>query len=327
MKNNEEKDKLDKIFKLLNKNKSNSYKISNSDISFLIQNSIKLFLKEPNIIEIKAPYYICGDIHGQFPDLLNIFEKTEYPPNSRFLFLGDYVDRGDQSIEVICLLLTLKLKYPNHIYLLRGNHETKEMTQQYGFQIECQSKQNKQIYLEFCDLFDTLPLAALINEKIFCIHGGLTPDLNYLDQIKSISRPVQITEHGFLADLVWSDPCSEIDEWAPSERGLTVKWGLKVAKKFMENNKLNYIIRAHQMAEEGIDYPFNPDKSIITVFSAPWYANEFHNLGGYLYINKNLEIKTFIISRDHNSNVNNITPIILNKKNKNDFNKKKKKYF
>jgi len=300
MKQCEEKDRLDKIIGSLAKTRGSGVKIAASDALFLCQASLNKIQAEPNILELRAPLCVCGDVHGQFVDLLQIFTLAEYPPATRYLFLGDYVDRGTQSLEVICLLLALKLRYPNHIFLIRGNHETREMTEQYGFLVECSSKLNKAIYNEFIKLFDALPLAAIINERIFCIHGGLTPDLHSLDQIKNIPRPTKIEEHGFLADLVWSDPSIDVEEWAPNDRGLTVRWGFKPAKLFMESNHLTHIVRAHQMAENGVDYPFEPERSVITVFSAPWYAGEFKNLGAFLRVDKSLRIEVVLLTHDFN---------------------------
>ena len=290
MKNSEGRESADKIISLLTRSKGSIPKIPNQDILTVLHASHQLFLKEPNVLNLRAPINVCGDVHGQFPDFITIFEKAEFPPNAKYLFLGDYVDRGTQSLEVICLLLALKVRYPNHIYLIRGNHETKEMTEEYGFAVECQSKQNKATYQEFITVFDALPLAATINNTFFCIHGGLTPELESVDQIRAISRPTQIQEHGFLADLVWSDPSKDVEEFAPSSRGLTVVWGVKMAHKFLERNGFTKLIRAHQMAEEGIDYPFAPDECVMTVFSAPWYAGEFRNKGAFIKLDKNLGI-------------------------------------
>ncbi|EAY09925.1 Ser/Thr protein phosphatase, putative [Trichomonas vaginalis G3] len=294
----EAREAADEIINLLTRSKGTPPKLQNQTILTILNASKELFMKEPNILELRTPINVVGDIHGQFPDLMTVFQDGEFPPNSRYLFLGDYVDRGTQSLEVICLLFALKVRYPNHMFLLRGNHETKEMTEEYGFAVECSSKQNKATYMEFINVFDTLPLAALINNSYFCVHGGLTPDLHDLEQIRALPRPTQIQEHGFLADLVWSDPAKDVEDFAPSERGLTVKWGQKPAQQFMEANNLTKIIRAHQMAEEGIEYPFAPDYSVITVFSAPWYAGEFKNKGGFLKIDKNNHIDPIMIKHN-----------------------------
>jgi serine/threonine-protein phosphatase PP1 catalytic subunit len=290
MKHSDGKESADRIISLLTRTKGFMPKIPNRDILNVLRAATPIFLNEPSVLNLRAPINVCGDVHGQFPDFITIFEKAEFPPNAKYLFLGDYVDRGPQSLEVICLLFAMKVRFPNHIFLIRGNHETREMTEEYGFAVECQSKQNKFTYQEFIAVFDSLPLAATINDKFFCIHGGLTPGLERVEQINLISRPTQIQERGFLADLVWSDPSKDVEEFAPSERGLTIVWGKKIAHKFLETNGFTKIIRAHQMVEEGYDYPFAPDECVITVFSAPWYAGEFKNKGAFLKIDKNLGI-------------------------------------
>ena len=278
--------------------KFRTLKFKQPDVSQLIAFTRPIFLSEPTVLQLHPPLNIVGDIHGQFPDLIRLFSMDELPPNSKYLFLGDYIDRGPQGLEVMCLLLSLKSKFPNHIFLLRGNHETREMTEIYGFFIECSSKINKAIYSEFIDLFDSLPLAAVIGTKIFCIHGGLTPDLHSLSQISSIKRPTTIEEAGFLADLVWSDPSTQVTEFGPNElRGKTVVWGLGPAESFLQQNGFTKLIRAHQMVE-GIEYPFSPNESVITVFSAPYYAGEFKNKGAFLKVDKSLNIEAIFLPHE-----------------------------
>ena len=144
------------------------------------------------MLELEPPLYICGDIHGQFYDLLRVFEILKYPPESKFLFLGDYVDRGKKSLECILLLLCLKIKYPTRIYILRGNHESSDVNRTYGFYDECKRKVSVKIYKKFCNLFNILPITALIREKILCMHGGLAYDLKDINQLKLIQRPTEI---------------------------------------------------------------------------------------------------------------------------------------
>ena len=278
--------------------KFRTIKFKYPDVSQILSYLRPIFLSEQTVLQLHPPINIVGDIHGQFPDLIRLFSQDELPPNSKYLFLGDYIDRGPQGLEVMCLLLSLKIKFPNHIYLLRGNHETREMTEQYGFAIECSSKINKTIYSEFIDLFDSLPLAAIIGNKIFCIHGGLTPDLHEVSQISSIKRPTTIEEAGFLADLVWSDPSPDVIDFGPNEnRGKTVFWGLKPAELFLQQNGFTKLIRAHQKVE-GIEYPFSPNESVITVFSAPYYAGEFKNRGAFLKVYKSLDIQAIFLPHE-----------------------------
>jgi serine/threonine-protein phosphatase PP1 catalytic subunit len=150
------------------------------------------------MVEIEAPIKICGDIHGQYYDLLRIFEHCGYPGESSYLFLGDYVDRGKQSLETVCLLLAYKIKFPNKIHLLRGNHESSVTNRIYGFYDECKRRYNVKLWRSFTDLFNYLPVVALIDEKIMCMHGGLSPDLRNLNQINEIQRPTDIPDSGII---------------------------------------------------------------------------------------------------------------------------------
>lgn len=270
-------------------------RIPMTDVLYLISESKSVFQKEPIVLELKPPINICGDIHGQYSDLLRLLDMNPPLPQTRYLFLGDYVDRGPQSLEVICLLLALKLKYPDNIYMIRGNHECQEMTELYGFARECVAKQSKKVYLGFCELFNWMPIVAIISHKIFCVHGGLSPVFESLEQIKAIKRPTTIPDTGLLADLLWSDPEKRVKEWGPSERGVTFVWGWSPAKRFLEANKFSVLVRAHQLAMNGIEFPFAPERSVITVFSAPGYAGEFRNKGAFLKVDQNLVITTSIL--------------------------------
>lgn len=289
-------ERLDSIIAHLTDVRVLHYHISTSDVLFLIRSARTVFASETTLLELKPPLNICGDIHGQFQDLLRLFALDAPLPSSRYLFLGDYVDRGPQGLEVICLLLALKLKYPDNIYMLRGNHESQEMTELYGFAAECIAKQNRAVFSEFCQLFKWIPIAAVISNRIFCVHGGVSPQLESLTQIKVIQRPTTIPESGLLADLLWSDPDRTVREWGPSDRGVTYVWGLNPAKRFLAKCRFSVLIRAHQVAMQGIEFPFAPDRSVITVFSAPAYCNEFKNKGAIIKVDANLVITTAILN-------------------------------
>lgn len=292
----ETEERLDSIIALLIDQKAIRIRIPTADVLFLIHSAKIVFEDEATLLELTPPLNICGDIHGQFSDLLRLLALDLPIPSSRYLFLGDYVDRGPQSLEVICLLLALKLRYPDNIYMLRGNHECREMTELYGFGAECITKQNRSVYNEFCQLFDYIPIAAVISNRIFCVHGGLSPQLESIQQIRAIQRPTAIPETGLLADLLWSDPEKTVRDWGPSERGVTYVWGLNPAKRFLAKSKFSVLVRAHQCAMQGIEFPFAPDRSVITVFSAPAYANEFKNKGAILKVDANLVITTAILN-------------------------------
>jgi serine/threonine-protein phosphatase PP1 catalytic subunit len=227
---------------------------------------------------------ICGDIHGQLSDLLRSLDSGGLPPFTAWLFLGDYVDRGPQSVEVICLLFTLKIRYPEHIYMIRGNHESLEMTAVFGFAEECKRKLSFQLWQTFCQVFDTMPLAAVVNQSLFCVHGGISPDLHSLAQIEQIVRPVSIPTKGLLTDMLWSDPQSSVINFGPNDRGTTVTWGLQAARAFLRRNRLDKIVRAHQVAMKGYEFPFAPDESVITMFTASNYAIEAPNRAAFLVV-------------------------------------------
>jgi len=159
------------------------------ELRILCEKVKEILIEESNVQPVKAPVTICGDIHGQFHDLLELFNKGGEIPSSRYIFMGDFVDRGFNSVETFQLLLCLKLKYPSHITLLRGNHETRQITTVYGFYDECLRKYgNANVWKYYTDLFDLLPLTAVVENQIFCLHGGLSPNLDTLDQIRQIDR-------------------------------------------------------------------------------------------------------------------------------------------
>lgn len=190
---------------------------------------------------------LTGDVHGQFSDLLRLFEYGGYPPKANYLFLGDYVDRGKQSIETICLLLAYKIKYKENFFLLRGNHECASINRIYGFYDECKRRFNVRIWKTFTDCFNCLPVAALIDEKILCMHGGLSPDLKNLDQIRNIARPVDVPDQGLLCDLLWADPDKEIEGWGENDRGVSYTFGSDKVTEFLQKHDLDLICRAHQV--------------------------------------------------------------------------------
>lgn len=197
------------------------------------------------VLFIIPPYkfYIPGDIHGQFYDLLRLLEYGGYPPATNYLFLGDYVDRGHQSIECICLLLAYKIKYPEKFFLLRGNHESAIINRIYGFYDECKRRYCIKTWKLFTTCFDSLPPAALIAEKIFCVHGGLSPELKDFQQLRDIVRPMEVPDEGLVCDLLWSDPVRTLVGWAQNERGVSYTFGEDVVSKFIEEHDLDLICR------------------------------------------------------------------------------------
>ena len=256
--------------------------LKEEEIKYLIDKSLPLFKEAKMLIELEAPLRVCGDIHGQYYDLLRIFEHCGYPGEYNYLFLGDYVDRGKQSIESICLLLTYKIKYPTKVHLLRGNHESSVTNRIYGFYDECKRRYNVRLWRNFTELFNYLPVAALIDEKILCMHGGLSPDLRNFSSINDISRPTDIPDTGLLCDLLWSDPDKDVLEFDENDRGVSVVFGEKIVQEFNRKNDLDLIIRAHQVVDDG--YEFFAQRQLITIFSAPNYCGEFDNSAGIMII-------------------------------------------
>ena len=268
--------------------------LSENEIKFLCSESKSIFLKQPILLELGPCLNICGDIHGQFYDLLQLFELGGYPPDKNYLFLGDYVDRGKQSIETICLLLAYKIKYPENFFLLRGNHECSSVNRIYGFFDECKRRYSIKLWKNFTDCFNCLPIAAIIDDTIFCCHGGLSPELIFVNQIKNIIRPTDVPECGMLCDILWSDPDQNAEDYfGYNERGISVTFSKKLLKKFLSDNNLELLCRAHQVVEEG--YEFFGNNSCVTVFSAPNYCGMFDNSGAMMVVDENLKCSFNII--------------------------------
>ena len=260
--------------------------LKEEEIKFLIDKSLPIIKEQKMLVELEAPLHVCGDIHGQYYDLLRIFEHCGYPGEFSYLFLGDYVDRGKQSLETVCLLLCYKIKFPEKVTLLRGNHESSVTNRIYGFYDECKRRYNVRIWRSFTDLFNWLPVAALIDEKILCMHGGLSPELKNLQNITDISRPTDIPDTGLLCDLLWSDPDKDVLEYDENDRGVSVIFGEKIVQDFNKKNDLDLIIRAHQVVDDG--YEFFAQRQLITIFSAPNYCGEFDNSAGIMIIDESL---------------------------------------
>jgi len=241
--------------------------LKNAEIVAICQRARECFLSQPALLELDAPVKIVGDVHGQYTDLIRMFEMCGFPPSSNFLFLGDYVDRGKQSLETILLLLCYKLKFPENFFLLRGNHECANVTRVYGFYDECKRRCNVKIWKTFIDTFNTLPIASIVAGKIFCVHGGLSPALSHMDDIRNIARPTDVPDYGLLNDLLWSDPADMEQDWEANERGVSYCFGKKVITDFLATHDFDLVCRAHMVVEDG--YEFFNDRVLVTVFSAP----------------------------------------------------------
>ncbi|XP_064489746.1 serine/threonine-protein phosphatase 5-like [Ornithodoros turicata] len=244
-----------------------------------------VFQSLPTLDDIDVPsdskFTVCGDIHGQFYDLMNIFELNGLPSETNpYLFNGDFVDRGSFSVECIFTLLGFKLLYPKHFYMSRGNHESQTMNQMYGFEGEVKAKYTPKMAELFTEVFNWLPLAHLINKKVLVMHGGLfSDDKVTLDDIRKTDRNRQPPEEGIMCELLWSDPQPQNGR-SPSKRGVGVHFGPDVTQRFLENNNLDYIIRSHEVKAEG--YEVAHGGRCITVFSAPNYCDTMGNKGAFI---------------------------------------------
>ena len=254
---------------------------------------MEVLYQEGTVHPLPLPIVICGDIHGQLHDLFELFKISGGPETNRYLFLGDYVDRGYYSLETFAYLACLKLKYPDHIYLLRGNHECRQVNQLYGFYDECVNVYGHAGLWRMCnEVFDLLPMCALISNKIFCTHGGLSPEIKLIEQIPLIERQDELPSSGALADLTWSDP-DDIDGWGANPRGAGWLFGPQPTHEFCHNNKIDLIARAHQLAMSGYQYHFG-ETQLVTVWSAPNYMYRSGNDASVLKIDENFN-REFVI--------------------------------
>ncbi|KAE8348553.1 Metallo-dependent phosphatase-like protein [Aspergillus coremiiformis] len=272
---------------------------------WIIQAGTQLLKAEPNLLEMDAPITVCGDVHGQYYDLMKLFEVGGDPSETRYLFLGDYVDRGYFSIECVLYLWALKIWYPNTLWLLRGNHECRHLTDYFTFKLECKHKYSERIYEACIESFCSLPLAAVMNKQFLCIHGGLSPELHTLEDIKSIDRFREPPTHGLMCDILWADPLEEFGQEKTGDyfvhnsvRGCSYFFSYPAACAFLEKNNLLSIIRAHEAQDAGYrmyrktrttGFP-----SVMTIFSAPNYLDVYNNKAAVLkYENNVMNIRQF----------------------------------
>ncbi|KAK2954197.1 putative Protein phosphatase 2A catalytic subunit B [Blattamonas nauphoetae] len=280
--------------------------LSTPEIIELNKRAKSIFLEESNVLQISGPCTIVGDLHGQLADLIEMFDIAGRAPFTSFLFLGDYVDRGHNSVETVTLLLLLKLRYPHNIHLLRGNHESNQLSKDYSFHTECFQKYpdyHERVRRSFFSTFDTLPLCAVVNERLFCVHGGLSPDIQTIDQIKILNRFQDVPTEGPMADLLWSDPSDTVEGFVGSPRGAGYLFGKDVVNAFLHRNKLTHVIRSHQLCSEG--YKMHFFNTVITVWSAPDYCYRMNNIASVLEVDDhcNMFFNMFSKSPVHNRHV------------------------
>jgi len=262
-----------------------------AEVKNLCDKAKEILSEESNVQPVRAPVTICGDIHGQFYDLLELFKLGGKSPETNYLFMGDYVDRGYHSVETVSLLVSLKVRYRDRITILRGNHESRQITQVYGFYDECNRKYgNVNVWKCFTDLFDYLPLTAVVENQIFCLHGGLSPSIDTLDHIRALDRIQEVPHEGPMCDLLWSDPDDRCG-WGISPRGAGYTFGQDIADQYNHNNNLKLIARAHQLVMDG--YSQTHEKHVVTIFSAPHYCYRCGNQAAIMEVDEHLR-QTYI---------------------------------
>mmetsp|Transcript_11710 Transcript_11710/g.28849 ORF Transcript_11710/g.28849 Transcript_11710/m.28849 type:complete len:525 (-) Transcript_11710:339-1913(-) len=285
----------------------------------IVESAGKILKQEPNVLNLKYPITVCGDVHGQFFDLARLFNVGGDPEKTQYLFLGDYVDRGCFSTECVMLLFCMKMNYPKSFFMLRGNHECRQLTAFFNFKDECLYKYSEKLYDAIMETFDKLPLAAIVNDSFFCVHGGLSPDITTIEEIADMHRFREVPRDGPMCDLLWSDPFEDDKTSKPAEedsdsdeeaaettwfgynktRQCSYVYGVEAVKHFLEENKMTSIIRAHEAQVDGYKMQMvNPQSKIprvITIFSAPNYCDVYKNKAACLKFDNNvLNIKQFI---------------------------------
>ncbi|XP_016484299.2 serine/threonine-protein phosphatase BSL3-like isoform X1 [Nicotiana tabacum] len=273
-----------------------------NEMADLCDSAERIFASEPSVLQLRAPIKIFGDLHGQFGDLMRLFDEYGSPSTAGdisyidYLFLGDYVDRGQHSLETITLLLALKVEYPLNVHLIRGNHEAADINALFGFRIECIERMGERdgiwAWHRFNRLFNWLPLAALIEKKIICMHGGIGRSINHVEQIENIQRPITMDAGSIvLMDLLWSDPTENdsVEGLRPNARGPgLVTFGPDRVMEFCNNNDLQLIVRAHECVMDGFER--FAQGHLITLFSATNYCGTANNAGAILVLGRDLVV-------------------------------------
>jgi len=278
-----------------------------ADLKALCANAQKIFMSQPALLELDAPINIVGDVHGQYTDVLRMFKLCGDPSTTNpYVFLGDYIDRGNQGIETVCLLMAYKCKFPLNFFLLRGNHEDPSINRIYGFYDECSKRYgNASVWKEINAALNCLPVAAIIGERMFCVHGGISPELmapnGSLEQILDIERgpSCNVPDTGLLCDFLWADPDPDLGGWAENARGVSYTFGQDVVDEFLEKFDFDLIVRAHQVVEDG--YEFFAGRQLVTLFSAPNYCGEFDNNAAIMTVNEGLVCSFKILKPDYSS--------------------------
>ncbi|ELA42396.1 uncharacterized protein VICG_00495 [Vittaforma corneae ATCC 50505] len=261
--------------------------LDEEEISEICSKAIEILILEPNIKRVNSPTIVVGDIHGQFSDLLQIFNSHGTPENVHYVFLGDFVDRGENSLECILCLLIYKIHYPANVTLLRGNHEQKIINKVYGFYDEvCIKYSNNIIWKMINSVFDHLSIVCIIDGRYFCVHGGISPRVS-INELERVDRFEKIADQSIINDIIWSDPFYRMGA-SPNPRGNGFLFGEDVLKQFLIFNNVEILIRSHQLAIEGFKWDF--DGHCLTIWSAPDYMGKCSNPASVLLIERNMPI-------------------------------------
>ena len=260
-----------------------------SQIENIIKSVTKILRDEDLLLHVGGNFVVVGDIHGDMDSLLHIFLKEGYPPQKSYIFLGDYIDRGSFSMEVLILLYCFKIKFPKNIYLLQGNHETKNSIRKYGFRQDCIYRLNRSIYKSFLKSFDQLPIAAVVNDRYLCLHGGISPKFRQLDQISKLNKLNK--NCGIIHDILWSDPSNSISHFGESPRKQGYAFGPLALKQFLNLNGLEAIIRGHSFIPSGHQWDF---EGCLTVFSSSNYLSQNNSASFILLQNNEIFCKNFL---------------------------------
>ncbi|CAD6184149.1 unnamed protein product [Caenorhabditis auriculariae] len=261
------------------------------EVELICEKSKRAFLQADALLRINSEgsIIVVADLHGQVVHLLRIIRTCGFPPNQRYLFLGDYVDRGAQGVVAMILLLCLRLRYPRHVFLLRGNHEDVNTTLNYGFYDECLSRwrvdgdevtHGEKAWRAFLSAFNSMPIAAVIGSRIFCAHGGISPFIRSLEDINKVTRPAIVPPYGIACDLLWSDPSPPGQfGWSLSHRGISFTYGSKAVEEFCNEHSLSCVIRGHQIFNEMYRYGYvlRCNGRLVSLFSALNYENYKNN--------------------------------------------------
>ncbi|KAJ2816370.1 3',5'-cyclic-nucleotide phosphodiesterase (PDEase) (3':5'-CNP), partial [Coemansia erecta] len=280
-------------------------RLREQDALAILREATQLLRSEPTLLTLASPVTICGDVHGQYYDLMKLFEVGGDPASTQYLFLGDYVDRGYFSVECLLYLYALKLRHPQTVFMLRGNHECRHLTDYFTFKLECLHKYSERVYEAAVESFCALPLGAVVNGQFLCIHGGLSPELHTLDDLRSLDRFREPPTHGLMCDLLWADPVEDFGHEKNKSffvhnyaRGCSYFFSYAATCAFLERNGLLSLVRAHEAQDAGYRM-YRKSKTtgfpaVITLFSAPNYLDAYNNKAAVLkYENNVMNIRQF----------------------------------